>query len=329
MSAEPGRKRAYSTDIRLRIVYQRIGMGLTFNTIARHLNVATSTVHRIFKQFELNGDIVAASPRSHRPEIRLLDERCELIVIGLILESPTLYLHEVCQQIQEITSLSVSQATICRLLQRYGLTRKKVKQVALQRCYMLRGAFMAQCSLFSREQLVWLDETGSNSKDHIRRFGYAIRGTTPVSHRLLIRGKRVNAIAALASDGIIAVDTVVGTVDGQTFFDFLRGTLIPRMRAFNGSNPNSVIIMDNCSIHHIQEVKQLLNQAGILALFLPPYSPDLNPIEEAFNYVKSYLRKHDILLQSGAPMPTIVEAAFESITINQCNSWITDSGYPM
>jgi transposase len=69
------------------------------------------TVHRIFKQFELNGDVVAASPRSRRPEIRLLDERCELI-----LESPTMYLLEICQQIKENTSLSVSQATMCRLL---------------------------------------------------------------------------------------------------------------------------------------------------------------------------------------------------------------------
>ena len=63
---------------------------------------------------------------------------------------------------------------------------------------------MAQCSLFSREQL---DETGSNSEDYIRRFGYAIRGITPVSHCLHIRGKRVNAIAALASDGIITVNS--------------------------------------------------------------------------------------------------------------------------
>ena len=56
MSAEPGRKSAYSTDVRLRVVYQRIGMGLTFQTIAQNLNIATSTVHRIFKQFELSGE---------------------------------------------------------------------------------------------------------------------------------------------------------------------------------------------------------------------------------------------------------------------------------
>ena len=63
-------------------------------------------------------------------------------------------------------------------------------------------------------------------------------------------------------------------------------------------------------------------------LNIAPYSLDLNPIEEAFNYVKSYLRKHDVVLQSGAPLTTIVEAAFQSITTEQCKAWITDSGYP-
>ena len=140
----------------LRIVYQRIGMGCTYEEIAKNLNIAASTKHRIFKQFELSGDLAAPTDaRQPRPYTRTLDQHSELVVIGLILQSPTLYLHEICQTIQEVTSLSVSQATICRLLHRYGFTRKKVKQVALQRCFTLRGAFMAYCSLFSRYNFIW------------------------------------------------------------------------------------------------------------------------------------------------------------------------------
>ena len=87
--------------------------------------------------------------------------------------------------------------------------------------------------------------------------------------------------------------------------------------------------MDNCSVHHIVEVRDLLHQAGIMVVFLPPYSPDLNPAEKALSFVKSYLKKHDVLLQSGAPLSPVVHAAFDSITEDQCNSWITHSGYPL
>ena len=158
MSAEPGRKRAYSTDVRLQVVYQQIGMGLRFYEIAKNLNIAISTAYCIFKQFEISGDIAVPDTQKSRQELRSLDEHSELIVIGLILETPTLYLHEICQTIQEVTSISVSQATICRLLKRYGFLRKKLKQVALQRCYELRGAFMAHCSLFSRDQSGWMKQ---------------------------------------------------------------------------------------------------------------------------------------------------------------------------
>ena len=61
------------------------------------------------------------------------------------------------------------------------------------------------------------------------------------------------------------------------------------MNSFDGSSPNSIIIMDNCKIHHVADVIELFQSVGILVLFLPPYSPDFNPIEETFSYVKYYL----------------------------------------
>ena len=142
---------------------------------------------------------------------------------------------------------------------------------------------------------MWIDETGTDKRDHIRKYGYALKGVAPVYHRLLCCGERYNAIAAMSSTEILAVEVRRGSVNGDVFYDFLRGELFPKMQPFPG--PNSVAIMDNCSVHHVQEVKELAKQLGIVILYLPPYSPDYNPIEETFSYVKTYLRRHDELLQ--------------------------------
>ena len=62
---------------------------------------------------------------------------------------------------------------------------------------------------------------------------------------------------------------------------------------FDGTNPRSIVILDNASIHHCDGVVELIESAGALVIFLPPYSPDLNPIEETFASIKSYLRTHE------------------------------------
>ena len=62
-------------------------------------------------------------------------------------------------------------------------THKNIRQVAIQRCETLRGAFMAHSFLFQRKMFVWMDETGTDKRDSVRKFGYAIKGITPVYHR--------------------------------------------------------------------------------------------------------------------------------------------------
>lgn len=133
-------------------------------------------------------------------------------------------------------------------------------------------------------------------------------------------------ITAIATDGLVACECTTSTVDSEIFFNFVRGSLIPQMHPFDGSSPKSIVILDNCSIHRVPEIITLFASVGIVVLFLPPYSPDYNPIEEAFSFVKSFLRHHDDLLQS-LPDPTIViREAFNTIG-EHCNSWITHSGY--
>ena len=192
-------------------------------------------------------------------------------------------------------------------------------KVAIQRSVEYRGAFMADILQYPREFLVWVDETGTD------RIGYALRGQPAVCKQLLSRGTRSSAIVAMSSDGVEAYELLVGSTDSKRFFDFIRGSLIPMTQPFPGKN--SIVIMDNCSIHHIQEVKDLFESVGVLLMYLPPYSPDFNPIEELFSYLKYYLKGHEELIQSLPTPLSVIEAALESVTSSKCHGWINDSGY--
>ena len=99
------------------------------------------------------------------------------------------------------------------------------------------------------------------------------------------------------------------SVDADRFFDYQR-------QLFDGSKAKSFVIMDDCSIHYVEPVKELLQDADILLIFLPPYSPDYNLIEETFGSVRYYLKDHDKILQTlQAPdVMTIVKSVFDNIT---------------
>ena len=107
----------------------------------------------------------------------------------------------------------------------------------------------------------------------------------------------------------------------------MRGSLIPNMNPFDGISSKSIVVMDNCSVHHTQEVQDELQNAGVLVIFLPPYSPDYMPIELCFSYIKYYLKSHDDLLQSISDPTPVISSAFQSVTSHQCTNWINHCGY--
>ena len=324
-SAEPSRTSAYSPDIGWRIVWKKLGMDYSFRRIAMNLQISVGTAHRIFNKFVVTGE-VSPHKRPKRFDLRKLDDTHELFILTLVTEYPGIYLSEICHRINQATNVHVSPSTVCRIMHRNGFTRKKILHVAKQRSTALRSAFMANVLCYNN-MFVWIDESGSDRRDQARKFGYAIRGVVPVYQRWLARGKRVSVIAAMCSDGLVDFELFTGTCDGERFFDFVRGSIIPNMHSFDGVNERSIVIMDNCAIHHVPKVLELFREAGILVLFLPPYSPDFSPIEELFSYIKYYLKNHEELLQEYDKPEHIIASAFHSVTQNKCRGWIRDCGY--
>ena len=133
---------------------------------------------------------------------------------------------------------------------------------------------MAHCYMFSIDKFVWVDETGSDRRDQLHKYGYSLIGDRAVQHKFLTRGTRINVIAALCHEGLVAMEPTKSTVNRAIFFNFLRTKLIPNMMQFDGYNPHSVVIMDNLSVHHVEEVIDLFHDTGILISLIPtPIQP--------------------------------------------------------
>ena len=147
--------------------------------------------------------------------------------------------------------------------------------------------------------------------------------------RLMCRGLKVSAVAAVALDGFVSVQCSMQSVNEDVFCDFLERHLLPHLLPFNGVNPRSVVVLDNASIHHTQRAIELIQSVGALVHFLPPYSPDLNPIEELFSKVKACLRENDAAIQEidQRGLTDFVEAAFSTVTEDDIFGWFRHAGY--
>lgn len=147
--------------------------------------------------------------------------------------------------------------------------------------------------------------------------------------RLLLRGKRFSSICAVEQDGILGIYTTKGSVNGDVFSDFLERDVVPKLMPFNGTNPRSIVLMDNASIHHCSEALTTIENAGALVHFLAPYSPDLNPAEEVFSKVKYYLQKNApvIEISSEEEFNDIILQGFCTISADDCYGYFNHAGY--
>lgn len=208
--------------------------------------------------------------------------------------------------------VDVTESAICVYLHKAGFTRQRLKLYALQRNDDLRAKFASDVSLYSLDMLLFLDETGTDRRDTLRTKGYSLRGKPAKKQKLLVRGEHVSAMCIMSVEGILTCRIVRGGVDGDQFVEFVENSLKPKVLPFNGTNPRSVIILDNCAIHHVDEVTQLLQETGALVNWLPPYSPDMNPIEEAFSKAKAMMKAMENEMQAIDDIDTIVYSAFST-----------------
>ena len=125
-----------------------------------------------------------------------------------------------------------------------------------------------------------------------RKYAWAPVNTRSELTRLLKRSKRWNILPAYDIHGYFACRIKQGSFNTESFNDFVRHDVLPYCGRADLYQDRSVIVMDSASIHSNEELKQMCNDAGVLLEYLPPYSPDLNPIESSFSVLKARIRRH-------------------------------------
>ena len=176
-SCEPMRTSAYSEDIRWRMVWQREVQGLTLERVACNLSVDVSTVHRIVKKFEETGSVSKKKYSIvNRQQLQKLTKPVQLTVLHLVLQRPSIYLWELQQELYSMFGLEVSVASLCNFLKKSNFSRKKMQLVALQMDQGLRTQFVTDVSLYNADTLIFIDETGCDRRNTIRKHGYGVRG---------------------------------------------------------------------------------------------------------------------------------------------------------
>ena len=316
--------KAYSEDLRWRAVWLNIVIGMTYTEIAEVLFMSEKSVYRYLSQFHATGSVEPKDPSGDQN--KGLTESESFTVLQSILHKPTAYLEEVQQDLFDTTGTWVHISTIWHDRATW-IHQEEGSCIALQQSETKRIQFMSEISIYDPDMLVWIDETGSTRRNSIRSYGYSLRGTRPCTHILRVSGERLSAIPVMATRGIEDVFVCKGSVDGEVFQQFLCQCVLPIILPFDGNNPRSVVVMDNASIHHLERVYDIITGIGARLVFLPPYSPDLMPLEDVFSKVKATLKASDNVYLSTQTPSLIVKVAFSTVTQEDCLGYIRHAGY--
>jgi len=167
-------------------------------------------------------------------------------------------------------------------------------------------------------KLIFIDETGC-ATNMIRLRGRALRGLRLRGSAPLGHWKITTFRAGLRAGGITAPMVLDGPMNGECFKAYVNQVLVPTLK------PGDIVVMDNLRAHKSEDIRSAIEAAGAELRYLPPYSPDLNPIEQAFSKLKAHLRKHKE--RSVESLWSRIGKLLDSFTPAECQNFFRHAGY--
>ena len=312
--------KAYSLDLRERVA-RFVGSGRSRHAAAAHFKVSVSFVVNLMKAYRMTGSL-EPKPGGGRRHAKLDPHRAFLL--ARVAERDDITMPELAAELAAATGTRADPASISRWLIRNGYRFKKTLLASEQDRPDVRQAREEWTATrqprmrLEPHRLVFLDETGTTPKMTRLRGrclkGQRLRSKVPFGH-----WKTQTFIAGLRCHGLTAPFVVDAPMNRRIFETYVETQLAPTLEK------GDVVIMDNLSAHKSPAAEKAIRAKGAWILFLPPYSPDLNPIEMAFAKLKAHLRARairtiDALWQAIGQISDLFEPA-------ECRNYFAAAGY--
>lgn len=258
----------YSLDFRKRVMADKEANNLSFQQTSDKYNVSMRSLFRW-------ADTIEPCTSRDKPATKIDEER----LLKDIEEFPDAY------QFERAERLMVTQPAIHYALKRLHITYKKTLKHPKAN-EELRTDFRRLITQYENDgkTIVYLDESGF-AQDMPRTHGYSAKGVRSYgTHDWHSKG-RLNAIGAIIGMTFLTLSVFDCSINSDVFYAWLTQDLLPKVK------PDSVIVMDNATFHKRSDMLHAIESYGCIPAFLPPYSPDLNPIEKKWAQAKSIRRK--------------------------------------
>jgi len=308
----------YNIDLGWAIVTKSLN-GCNYKTISNHLMTSTRTIQKVLENY--NNTNVPPKTICRKPRCDKRLKPLHLCVLEAILFGmPELYLDELRQELFNLTGACVSQTTLHRALKEMGMVRRRIHYHGIPN--PVRAAqFDLDITSIKHDRLVWVDECGFERNVCKRRYGRGPATDIIYLPGIYLSGHRRSLVGAMSVRGIIASHISADNTNKENFNSFALQTMLPQLTG------DETIILDNSSTHKGTWI-DVYQALGIRVLFLPPYSPELNPIEPVWNKVKHQLKRSAPLLEAlGWSIEDMIDDAIKTVTPTDCKNFARHCGY--
>ncbi|HEX2134372.1 MAG TPA: IS630 family transposase [Microvirga sp.] len=310
--------RSYSQDLRDRVIDAVEREGMSCRAAARRFGVSDSAAIKWLQRYRDTGSRTPVGTGGHRRSV-LKPHRAFLE--AALAEQPDITLEALGRRLAAERRVKADSSRLSRFFRREGITLKKTL-VARERdrpdISRRRTQWRTYQGRLDPARLVFIDETWAKT-NMTRRHGRAPRGARLIAKVPHGHWKTTTFLAALRHDRIDAPCLFDGPINGERFLAYVEQALVPTLK------PGDIVIMDNLGSHKGKAVRQAIRAAGAKLIFLPKYSPDLNPIEQLFAKLKALLRK--AAARTIEAVCAAIGQLLDSFTPQECANYLKNAGY--